>query len=97
MYNIKFTDKTSDKIFLAIKKYYKKYGSKKVKNHFGINNSQLANIYQACDVEQINNFEQMKYSYNNAVGTIKKIKITDYMLKKTILLLLAYSNNIIKF
>ena len=39
----------------------------------------------------------MKHSFNNAVGTNKKIKITDYMLKKTILLLLAYYNNIIEF
>ena len=97
MYNIKFTKNTSNKIFFAIKKYYKNYNLKNVKHHFGISNSQLANIYQACDVEQINNFEQMKHSFNNAVGTNKKIKITDYMLKKTILLLLAYYNNIIEF
>ena len=97
MYNIKFTKKTSEKIFFAIDKYYKKYGRKKVKSHLGINNSQLLNIYQACDIEEINDFKKMKYSFNHAVGTKKNIKITNYMLKKTILLLLSYYNNIIEF
>lgn len=97
MYNIKITEKTSVKIFFAIDKYYKKYGIKKVESHFGINNSQLLNIYQACDIEQINNFKEMKYSFNHAIGTKKNIKITDHMLKKTIVLLLAYANNIIEF
>lgn len=97
MYNIKFTKKTSEKIFFAIDKYYKKYGMKKVKSHFGINNSQLLNIYQVCDIEQINDFKQMKYSFNHAVGTKQNIKISDHMLKKTIVLLLAYYKNIIEF
>jgi hypothetical protein len=97
MYNIKYTSKTCDKIFKSVEKYFKKYGDKNVKKHFGIDHRQLMNIYQMCDVEDIYSFEEAKLKFNTAVGTRKNIKITDYKLKKTLMLLLSYNNNIIEF
>jgi hypothetical protein len=100
MYSLNLTKKSTEYIFLAIKKYYKNYNGTKrtIKKHFGIEPEQFQNIYQQMDVGgPYNSFDEMYKNFNKEVGTHKNVKISKIKYKKAILLLLSYHKNIIIF
>lgn len=98
MYTLKLTKKTSENIFLSIKKYYNNYNGNEIKKHFGIEQKQFNNIYQQVDVGgPYNSFDDMYKNFNKEVGCDEKVKISKIKYQQTILLLLSYYKNIITF
>lgn len=98
MYTLNLTKKSTENIFFAVKKYYKKYDGSEIKKHFGIEPKQFENIYQQMDTGgPYNSFDEMYKKYNKEPGTRPNIKISKIKYKKTILLLLSFYKNIILF
>ena len=98
MFQIKVTNKTSEYIFHAIKKYYKKYENSNVQKHLNITKSQLSNLYQQMDTGgPYKKFDDMYDNFNKEIGTNSKIKITKTKYKNAVFLLLGYYKGIIEF
>ena len=100
MYNIKFKNNICGHVFSAIKKYLKAFGDTKIYKDFNISKAQFLNIYQQMDTgdtEKYTSFDDMFNGFNTELLTNSKLRITEKKYRETILLLLAYYNNIITF
>ena len=89
-----FKKNTDEKIFVAIKKFYR---NKLSASTLSLTRAQLSNIYQATDVEESNSIKELHNHFHTGVGVNRNIKITIKKLNYAVLLLLAYDKKMITF